>query len=180
MNDKNLPPQAYTRELFAQAYEWLKIQSPQVQEMAKSPDDIVGLYLQARRHRQVNKTHFANAETPVSAKNFRSELKHLAEDLKSFESVPTAPAARTQVLQSQEIPPPAFSLPEQLKDVEFTTVSEANMPIEGPIEALAELDERSRQMLAEIQQRFNLGSEVETLRLTIVMGYERILEYFPN
>src|SRR5665213_3819607 len=80
----NLPPQAYTRDTLVKAIEWLSGQPPSVRERASSADLVVSYYMQACRKSA------AHLEAPVSGANFKSDLKHLAEDLKQFEE-PTAP-----------------------------------------------------------------------------------------
>lgn len=86
MMKTNLPPQAYTREVFASAYEWLQTQSKSIQELAQTPDDLVALYLQARRH-----GHLKN--TGSSGKSFQSDLKNLAEGLRQFDDRQSGPSA---------------------------------------------------------------------------------------
>ena len=76
----NLPPQAYTRDVFANAYEWLQTQSESIKELAQTPDDLVALYLQARRHGHLN-----NTQNVSKSKSFKNDLKNLAEGLRQFE-----------------------------------------------------------------------------------------------
>ncbi len=45
----NFPPQAYTRDILASAYEWLRSQSPSIRELAQDSDSLVALYMQSRR-----------------------------------------------------------------------------------------------------------------------------------
>ncbi|MCB0341015.1 MAG: hypothetical protein H6626_14100 [Pseudobdellovibrionaceae bacterium] len=89
MANTTLPPQAYTREVLADAYEWLKGQPPSVRELATSADNLVGLYLQSKRG--------ANLQTRLSMQSdftsdlassaaFKTELKGLAEGLERFSS----------------------------------------------------------------------------------------------
>ena len=40
----NLPPQAYTKEVLAQAFAWLQTQDEKVKHMAQSSDALVALY----------------------------------------------------------------------------------------------------------------------------------------
>ncbi len=72
----NPPPQAYTKETVAQAYEWLFAQSPSVRENAGDLDTMVALFLQAKRRR----ASAGLSTNPVSAKAFKDELKGLAEN----------------------------------------------------------------------------------------------------
>jgi len=72
-----LPPQAYTAEIIARAYEWLKSQPISVQEMAKSADTLVALYMKAKR------ANLAGKEKQ-STESFQSDLKNLSEKMKNF------------------------------------------------------------------------------------------------
>jgi len=38
MSSGTLPPQAYTREMLMQAYQWLRVQPESIKEMAVTPD----------------------------------------------------------------------------------------------------------------------------------------------
>ncbi len=79
-NPKNLPPQAYTRETLVEAFNWLQTQSADLRKQAQSPDDLVSLYMRAKR--------FGNdleKEAPVSSRNFKSDLKNLARGLQNFD-----------------------------------------------------------------------------------------------
>jgi hypothetical protein len=87
----NLPPQAYTRDVLVKAIDWVSTQPSSVRERAASADALVSLYLQARRRPDWHQ------EAPVSGEAFRSDLQHLAHDLRQDEpiAVPkqTAPSA---------------------------------------------------------------------------------------
>ncbi len=76
-----LPPQAYTREMLAVAFNWLQSQPESVKKQAASPDALVGLYLRAQKFGPGS----GEADAPVSSQNFIHDLKHLAEGLKQFE-----------------------------------------------------------------------------------------------
>ncbi|MCB0356424.1 MAG: hypothetical protein KDD40_05425, partial [Bdellovibrionales bacterium] len=97
MMKTNLPPQAYTRDVFASAYEWLQTQSDSIRELAQTPDDLVALYLQARRHGHLN-----NTESTRSSKSFKNDLKNLAEGLRQFEEnhSPSASAVTEKVRET--------------------------------------------------------------------------------
>ncbi len=77
MAQNQLPPQAYTAEIIARAYEWLKSQPVSVQEMAKSADTLVALYMKAKRANLAGKER-------QSTESFQSDLKNLSEKMKNF------------------------------------------------------------------------------------------------
>ena len=64
------PPQAYTREVLAKAYSWLKDQNEETKAQAQTADALVSLYLQSLRHKKEEKTA-----------QFKTELKSMAKDL---------------------------------------------------------------------------------------------------
>lgn len=64
------PPQAYTREVLAKAYSWLKDQNEETKAQAQTADALVSLYLQSLRHKREEKTA-----------QFKTELKSMAKDL---------------------------------------------------------------------------------------------------
>ena len=74
MAKSNLPPQAYTREVLAQAFAWLKEQPQNIRELANNADALVSLYLQSRRNGGQLPTNTVEATAPVSSKNFKNDL----------------------------------------------------------------------------------------------------------
>src|ERR1700733_1665405 len=88
----HLPPQAYTRDMLAAAYEWLRSQPSSIRELATSSDNLVSLYLQSRRRPNAlnqlvpnSKGEGASAMSGASGEAFKNDLKNLAEGLKQFE-----------------------------------------------------------------------------------------------
>ncbi|MCB0420131.1 MAG: hypothetical protein KDD61_03995 [Bdellovibrionales bacterium] len=88
MAGSKLPPQAYTRETLALAYEWLKSQPPSIREMATSADYLVSLYLQAKRRLKdgVHSYGLGDEQDLRSKQHFKSELKHLQEQVREFDT----------------------------------------------------------------------------------------------
>ncbi len=95
MSFSNLPPQAYTRDVLAAAYEWLRSQPQSVREVATSSDNLVSLYMQSRRRpggmnqtspsESANSSNSGGAMNSASAEAFKKDLKFLAEGLKQFD-----------------------------------------------------------------------------------------------
>jgi hypothetical protein len=75
----HLPPQAYSKETLIQAYNWLRHQPAQVQELAKTPDVLVSLFSKAQMHGDayLNRSHM---------QTFKTELKSLANMMGDFDS----------------------------------------------------------------------------------------------
>jgi hypothetical protein len=183
-----IPPQAYTRDTLVKAIEWLSIQPPIVRERANSADLIVSHYLQARRM-----TSAAPMEAPISQENFKADLRHLAEDLKRFEE-PSAPPPQPTRSPSYIAPatmsapapmPVQQSLPLAAAMASAPIVSPPPAPVAappplvptGPVWAI---DARSLTVAREMQDRLNLGSENEAIRMLITLGAERARALFPN
>jgi hypothetical protein len=89
----NPPPQAYTKETVTQAYAWLQSQAPDVREKASNKDLMVAMYLRAKRggahtltNSSVGSQTILDADAPVSARNFRDDLKTLAQEMNQFSS----------------------------------------------------------------------------------------------
>ncbi len=150
------PPQAYTREVLAQAFNWLKAQPQSVRERALSADALVSLYLHAKR--------YGSAVTPwdqdsqVGANAFKSDLKNLAQGFKEFDQEPEMATAVKQTVQTQTL---------------TTTHIESSLPATNPI------DTKSLEILREVQKRLNLSSELEALRMLVLLGFEKIKPLLP-
>lgn len=155
----NLPPQAYTRDTLVKAIEWLSSQPLAVREKANSADLIVSHYLQACRRA------VSQMDAPVSGEAFKADLKHLAEDLKQFER-PQAPEPVITPPSPPQHTPNRFFSPGLIE--EPTT----------PRAPTWEIDTRSLAVAREIQQRLNLGSEIEAIRLLITLGAEKAKSLF--
>lgn len=170
----NIPPQAYTRDTLVKAIEWVSTQPTAIRERANSADLIVSYYLQARRRMTA-----AQMEAPVSGETFKSDLKHLAQDLKQFEEPSVFPMAPpTQPSRSlSEIPiPPAAPR---------VSVTPPPPPSQDPAPSAPKVitwtvDPRSLAAARELQQRLNMSSETEAIRMLITLGMERARAIFPS
>lgn len=159
----NVPPQAYTRDTLVKAIEWLSGQPSSVREKATSADLVVSFYLQASRRKAA-----FQMEAPVSGETFKADLKHLAEDLKQFEE----PSVPPPVVQLFSQPEPIFK-PEPIPQSHVPRSEPPVKPASWPV------DNRSLAAARELQQRLNLSSEMEALRMLLVMGIERARVLFP-
>ncbi len=183
---KNPPPQAYTRDVLSKAYEWLKTQPNSVKNRAEGVDQLVSLYLHAKRYGELNSEVEPNDTHPISSQSFKSELKELAQDIRQFDepqvSIPTAP----------ETPPASapVNLPEEVELKPMTPMTrmtqnsvkptaKTTLPNETPsVNGAPFLDSRSRAMTQKVKDRFNLSSDEEALRMLIVLGYESLQKAF--
>jgi hypothetical protein len=169
----NLPPQAYTRDTLVKAIDWINRQPPPMKERASSADVIVSLYLQACRRTDMP------METAASHETFREDLKHLAEDLKQFDE-PFAPPPVEQVVRREPPVAPAARIfrPEPGPSAS-PRPSQLPPQMQQPKGFNWVVDARSLAMAREIQQRLNLSSEGDGLRVLITLGAERARELLP-
>ena len=195
------PPQAYTREVLALAFNWLKSQPASVRERALSADALVSLYLHAKRYGTTVSPWDQDSE--IGANAFKSDLKNLAQGFKDFEG----PSVDSPLVQIPQIPPsiPNPSVPPppqhasappatstttttastqaqavattQTVHQTVTTTQVKAQPVPGAL--LQELDSRTRETLQEVRTRLNLSSENEALRMLILLGYEKVRSLFP-
>ena len=94
-----MPPQAYTKEVLATAFDWLSRQTESVKKSIRTSDDLVGLYLKSTRLKegQEASTQVGGYSSDLSsAKSFRSELQGLALNLKQFEDKPAEPPQKSE------------------------------------------------------------------------------------
>ena len=168
-----LPPQAYTRDILIKAYEWLSTQPDVLKQKAKDADTLVSLYMMSRRRATQD-----NWEEKVSAETFKNDLRHLAEDLKQFETPTMAPTPAPMPASPPQKSIPAAPLMPSIVEPQVTATVATTTAVTKP-QGL-NLDERSLRMVREIQDRFNLSSENEAIRMLIVLGYEKVRPLLPE
>jgi hypothetical protein len=94
MSIGQLPPQAYTRDMLASAYEWLKTQPTGVKELALDADSLVALFLQSKRRRATS-LEFPNGPNQPQQEQSTAEM--------------AGPPKATEPGQHDQIkPPPSF------------------------------------------------------------------------
>jgi hypothetical protein len=160
-----IPPQAYTKDVLLKAYSWLQNQNNSIKEMASTPDVLVSLYLKA--HRDGDDV----LERP-SIKNFKKELKSLAEMMGEFETpiASAAPATASHVLNTP-LHESAPAMPASSRPVtSFVETHSTPAPSAGLHRGL---DTKSQFMIQEVKELLNLSSEDEALRLIIKLGHQK-------
>lgn len=192
----SIPPQAYTRDTLVKAIEWMNTQPQALRERASSADLLVSYYLQACRKAAVQ------MEAPVSQESFKQDLRHLAEDLKQFEE-PSAPPTHIQPTRSTSFGlthephnhkvEPLFVAPPQ-QSHSHQPPQHAHAPVHShhhhshhspqpPVPHSPapqwNVDPKSLAIAREIQNKFNLSSEAEALRMLVSLGSERARQLFP-
>jgi hypothetical protein len=170
----NPPPQAYTREVLAQAYNWLKSQPPIVRERAQSADALVSLFLHSKRFGNSTVTPW-DQDSDVGAQAFKSDLKNLAQGFKDFESNVVEHMAVQQPSQPAQTQATATATTQTVQTVTTTQVKATSNTSLGK-----ELDMRTIELLRDVQLRLNLQSELDALRMLVVLGYEKIKSVLPT
>lgn len=200
-----LPPQAYTKETLIQAYNWLRSQPANVQELAKSPDALVALYTRAQMHGD-------NSLSRMNLQGFKSELKNLATMMGELEEAPASgkgAGASTKAAATSPQPPttnvnlnaalvpnanlnPAVTFPPVGAMMGAgmmgmtTTMNDPSLPLFNAAVNAAPtvsdlrnlIDARSWTMIQEVKNHFNLSSEHEAIRLLVAMGYQKMRSQF--
>lgn len=170
-----LPPQAYTKETLSKAFDWLQYQPDQVKQVAVSPDVLVGLFLKAQRQ---GLDHI-DVDAPVSSKKFLSDLKSLKKDMAQFDDG----SGTTQTLNPTPVmshaAPSSLQNSVQTHVTQTTTVSETkSMNVNSSASSLlGALDAQSLQSIRIVQERFNLSSPQEALRMIIAVGTKQIAHW---
>ncbi|RME18144.1 MAG: hypothetical protein D6797_01005 [Bdellovibrio sp.] len=172
----SIPPQAYTRDTLAEAYEWLKNQGGPIKELAKDADSLVALYLQHKR-RQNHRKSLGLKTDPVSSQAFKEELKDLAQGFNQFEQM-ASPSPDLQ--QAASLTTTASKTTVQVSsETTTTTATPASSPFSlKDLESV--LDPQSLQSIRNLQKKFNLSSPIEALRALIALGHEEFQKKFPS
>ncbi len=189
MSNGNLyPPQAFTREMLSQAFVWLQAQPDSVRELAKNPETLISIYLKTQRSQLFNQKKLESqnsnpyADAPVTAQNFMTDLKSLAEGLKQFED----PAAQSLPLvpqQEQYIAQPSPTV-QPRSEVRNEVRSEVRSEIHQPKnnahaaqvspEKTSQLNSNSQYMIREVKEKLNLSSDLETLNMLVAIAYKNL------
>jgi hypothetical protein len=153
------PPQAYTREVVSQAFEWLHQQPTTVREAASSIDAMVAMYLQAKRR----SASMGLGPDAASAQTFKRDLRTLAEDLKKFETPRSDGTATSMTPAAAPANPPAMA---------------ASHATPGGVEM--SLDPKTFRVLEHVRDTLNLSSDSEALRMLVALGFERVRDILPK
>lgn len=176
-----IAPQAYTKETLAKAFDWLQHQPTNLKQVATSPDVLVGLYLKAQRQGITN----IDADAPVSSKKFIDDLKSLKKDFAQFDEPkranviynPSPAATPVATIEHPMPPPPPQGASSASPSYTMTSIQQTQTIHHASVnnsENDLSLDEASMSHLVNIQQRFNLSSPQEALRMAISVGAEHI------
>lgn len=159
------PPEAYSKELLSEAFNWLQNQPESVRELVQTPENLITIYRNEQKKMQT--------DAPVSSKQFVSELKSLAKGLEEFDNDGPKTSA---VSNSAPAPTPTPAPPPPQKEYSSSPRGKIHQPTSSPKTPMAshDMDPRTRQMVQETRLRFNLTSDAESLRLLVALGHEKL------
>lgn len=189
----NLPPQAFTRETLTQAFNWLQTQPENVRRSATTPETLVSLYQRNQRFGPDTSKVTARStapisplagdnygdeefddlssptEAPISAQNFKTDLKTLAEGLKQFEDPQRSRAQTHQV--NQHVPQPSS------QHVGQQAQQSAPQPVPQQLRAPPasfSLNPRTQEMIQEVKHSLNLSSDLEAINMMVAIAYKNL------
>jgi hypothetical protein len=163
----------------SEAYKWLHTLPPSVRDEMKSMEQVVALYIKAKRlgggvpskedidsFRPLPQPPPA-MEVSKTSQDFQKTLKSLKTELDRFDFQPQPPTPTPT--------PPPPHLPNQNESPKITaeTFHEQHHPVENILSALR-MDPRSRQIVNEIRESFNLSSDNEVLRMALVLAHKSL------
>ena len=187
----DFPPEAYSKELLSEAFNWLQNQEESVRELVQTPENLITIY---RNHQKR-----AETDAPVSSKQFISDLKTLARGIEEFDNGPMAntgfnkapsatltkdlpkspqPASKRPMEAYTPPPPPKASekstpARSQAQPPPKSTFIEPKNPAKATFSG-HDVDPESRKMIQQTRLRFNLSSDSEALRMLLALGFEKL------
>jgi hypothetical protein len=200
----NLPPQAYTRETLTQAFAWLQTQPEQIRRNATTPESLVSLYTRNQRFGPENRntstapisplagdddlTELSLTEAPISAQNFKTDLKTLAEGLKQFED---PRGSRTQTHHATQTPQQVNNYVPQSSSQHVVHQAPQNQPhpVQQQLRAppasfspasatasagLQALNPATQKMIEEVRGQLNLSSDLEAINMMVAIAYKNL------
>jgi hypothetical protein len=174
-----IPPQAYTRDTMNRAFKWFITQPESVRHRAKDPDAVVALFMHAQKYGDpIGDPVDAKIESHfLGSKEFKEELKDLAEGLNQFSEETRQPPSPTGPPAPSASPPRSTDLrPGGSKD---HSRKAAPAP-PALIEWSHSLHPKSVATIRRVQARFGLNSEMDAINLLITVGYERLHQQLPD
>lgn len=192
-----MAPQAYTKEILQEAFEWWSEQPEELRNRIQDSDDLVGYYLRVKRSEGGSDNNILEHHED----SFSRELKGLAADLSSFEGYqsskkkskkepvnPINTAAVQSKAPSRPAKPagnsPQLQFPQLSKKVvqpEAEVKPESTpLPGEEPKAGSLVLDARSLEMVKKARESLNLSSDYEALRALISFGSQKLQLLFKE
>ncbi len=182
-----IPPQAYTKETLAQAYNWLKDQPEEVARYATNPDRLVAIFLRSKKGFKVGDLsgelgaqELQRFTDSRSRENFDTQA-HLRELLRDPQAA--APQMPPQgALQSTPMASPVASP----QTPPLQTHSHEGAPHREPPPPSREnqlarvLGPSCYELIQHVKSSLNMESDIEVLRLLTTLGYEKAKTILPS
>ena len=162
MTISTVPPQAYTQDTMKQAFAWLQAQPAEFRNSITNPDQLVLVYLRAKRGGESSSSKSASAQV------FSSELKSLAKEMNQFDPQ----HSMQQNMQTSQGLHQGVSYHAQQQPL-FIEPKE-------PIGQAVFIDTNTHALLEEVRSQLNLSSEAESLRMLVRLGFERVKAILPS
>lgn len=197
-------PQAYTKETLSKAFEWLQHQPASIKQAAANPEMLVSIYLQAQRQglqkidadAPVSSRKFIDdlktlsrdfaqfddvppvTNNPGSRQSVQQQsttISHHSSRSAEVHQSASQPAAQPPVhhVVQHQTPQP---VPHAQNNVNYAYSAPAQQAHHRPTQqdGVFGLDEKSLDVVRRLQERFNLSTPQEALRMIISVGIEQI------
>jgi hypothetical protein len=188
-----LIPQAFTTRDMSEAYKWLQTLPASVREEIKSMEQVVSLYLRAKRlggalptreevSSYVLPRQEAVLENSKSGQEFQKTLKNLKHELEQFDFAGGNGGPEGQIPLSKMPSLENFAAPQQASHLATAAQNSQPQLVLPPVAnnaannvvAALRLDPRSRQIVNDIRENLNLSSDVEVIRMSLVLAHRTL------
>ncbi len=205
-------PQAVTTRDMTEAYKWLQTLPPSAREELKTMDQVVSLYIRAKRlgvplpSFDQGSSSLANAsENQKSSQDFHKTLKNLQVELQKFDDGSGAIAVKPPIgtinpiptQNSTPIPSTSQGAQQGQLSMSLPLLHQANSQITAPLPQSTQnvgtedghshnshgnlltamrMDPKSRHIINELREGLNLSSDVEVIRMCLVLAHKSLKE----
>jgi hypothetical protein len=163
-----LIPQAFTTRDTTEAYKWLQTLPPSVKDEMKSMEQVVSLYLRAKRlGGGVPTSEELNVKNGATKnpEDFQKSLKDIQMELEKFNLGPD-PSATSQAKVAHDLAAPST--------VTVTSATTETTSTTATIASSLRFDPKSREIISEIRDGLNLSSDMEVLRLSLIIARKNL------
>jgi len=181
-----LIPQAFTTRDMSDAYRWLHTLPPNIRDEMKSMEQVVVMYLKAKRlgipvptKEDLDNLRLATstppppsiAEPSKNSLEFQKTLKNLKTELDRFDFNSPPPPPQEIPLEGgkPQEPTPQYQNHHQGNGVNPPPIAET-----PNILSTLRMDPKSRQIVTEIRDGLNLSSDIEVLRMSLVLAHKML------
>jgi hypothetical protein len=160
-----LIPQAYTARDIGDAYKWSQSLPAPAREEMKTMEQMVYAYLKAKTQGALNNNNYQPDGIKKSVE-FQKTLLNLKSELEQFDSAPAAPATPVSQAYQNSLGATTQSFANQSPTIE---TQRADFP-----KTELKLDSKSRQIIEDIREGLNLSSDMEVIRMSLVLAHKTV------